>query len=52
MAGTGIGLSQVLNRSEMNKWVNSISVWSMDRGVGRHVSEIRSRAVADQLGSR
>lgn len=42
----------MLNKYELNKWVNSISVWSMDRGVGRPVSEIWSRAVAEQLGSR
>lgn len=52
MAGRVIGLSQVLNKYELNKWVNSISVWSRGRGVGRPVSEIWSRAVAEQLGSR
>lgn len=40
VAGTGTGLSQVLNKCEWNRWVNSIPVWSMGRGVERALSGI------------
>lgn len=39
-------LKYLLNQYELNKWVNSISVWSLGRGVERTASEIESRAVS------